>query len=60
MELRDSDRKETITSTPTTGEILKTNNIFTPLTEMKTPIFSFSNETEIAFSGIGSILDREN
>jgi hypothetical protein len=61
MELRNSNRGETVTSSsPSVGEVLKTNNIFKPLTEMHTPIFTFTNETEIAFTGIGAILDREN
>lgn len=60
-ELRNSNREETLTSSnPGKGEILKSNNVFKPLTELHTPIFSSSNDTEIAFTGIGSILDREN
>lgn len=61
MELRNSNRGETVTSTsPSHGEILKSNNLFKPLTEMHTPVFTFSNQTQIAFTGIGAILDREN
>jgi hypothetical protein len=61
MELRNSNRGESMTaSSPSFGEVLKSNNLFKPLTGMNTPVFTFSNETEIAFTGIGAILDREN
>jgi hypothetical protein len=61
MELRNGDRTETMTSiSPADGEILTSNNFFKPLTEHHKPVFSASNETEIAFTGIGSILDHEN
>lgn len=61
MELRNSFREETVTSgSASNGEILKSNNFFAPLTEIHTPVFSHSNETFIAFTGIGALIDRDN
>ena len=61
MELRNSYREESTTSASLgNGEILKTNNFFAPLIDIVTPIFSHSNETFIAFTGIGALIDREN
>ena len=50
----------TTSASPGNGEVLMSNNFFKPLVSTSTPVFSATNETQIAFSGIGSILDREN
>ena len=50
-----------MTSTsPSYGEVLESNNFFQPLTCLATPIFSHSNETFIAFTGIGASIDLDN
>jgi hypothetical protein len=63
MELRNSSRGEVEASaSPYNGQILKSKNLFKPLTDLNTPIFHLNKESnnEIAFTGIGSIIDKEN